>query len=469
MNRIGASLPEAAVLTPPEGRKDVSECHVLGDDVPALLRQLVDQATPYRRILAQARNKLAARAAVDAADLLSCPHILDEFSALCARLGLVGEDRNARRLYLALTSRLLDRPVSVVVKGPSSTGKSYTVETVLKTFPASAYHTLSSMSPHAFAYSQEPLQHRVLVIYEAAGLSGDLATYLIRSLLSEGRIRYSTVEKTHDGLQPRLIEREGPTGLITTTTWASLHPENETRMLSITVRDDRDQTRAIFESLAQHADGSAPTPPDLAPWHALQTWLELAGERSVIIPYASQIARLSKPSAVRLRRDFGTILSFTKAHAMLHQKNRRRRDGCIVADLEDYRVVHALVAGLISEGAQVTVPRIERETVEAVTQLYHANGDEPVTVASVAAHLDLDKSAALRRVKVALRDRYLDNLEEAKYRPYKLVPNDPLPEQASVLPSPDDLAFEGGEGGDIPPDDRATLQPSSFDAGEIPL
>ena len=74
------------------------------------------------------------------------------------------------------------------------------------------------MSDRALAYSNEPLQHRHIVIYEAAGMASDFATYLIRSLLSEGCIRYDTVEKTKDGLTARPIEREGPTGLIVTTT-----------------------------------------------------------------------------------------------------------------------------------------------------------------------------------------------------------------------------------------------------------
>ena len=43
-------------------------------------------------------------------------------------------------------------------------------------------------------------------------MSGDFATYLMRSLLSEGRVRYETVESTPQGIRPRLIEREGHTG-----------------------------------------------------------------------------------------------------------------------------------------------------------------------------------------------------------------------------------------------------------------
>ena len=124
----------------------------------------------------------------------------------------------AKLLYLAVTSRFLEQPVSVAVKGPLSGGKSYLTERVLGFFPESGYYSLTAMSERALAYSDEPLSNRFLVIYDAAGMNSDFQTYLIRSLLSEGKVRYETVEKTADGLKPRLIERAGPTGLITTTT-----------------------------------------------------------------------------------------------------------------------------------------------------------------------------------------------------------------------------------------------------------
>ena len=68
------------------------------------------------------------------------------------------------------------------------------------------------MSERALAYSDEPLRHRFLVLYEAAGMEGDMQSYLIRSLLSEGRLVYETVEKTKEGMKSRLIYREGPAG-----------------------------------------------------------------------------------------------------------------------------------------------------------------------------------------------------------------------------------------------------------------
>ncbi len=302
--RIGADVPHLRVIAAPAAYKDISAAHIAGEHVPALIARLKATSQPYAELRAETLDETARGAARAAGGLLKAPSILDEFGALCGRLGLVGEEHNAKLLYLALVSRFLERPVSVAVKGPSSGGKSFTVETVLKCFPPDAYYTLSSMSERALAYDEEPLAHRFLVIYEAAGVGGELATYLLRSLLSEACLRYLTVEKTNDGLKPKLIERAGPTGLLLTTTWNAIHPENETRMLSLTVRDDRVQTAGILRTLADRASGREPQTVDLAPWHALQTWLAIAGCHEVTIPYAAELASLSDPRAVRIRRDF---------------------------------------------------------------------------------------------------------------------------------------------------------------------
>lgn len=195
-------------------------------------------------------------------DLAREERILDRFAGTLRRSGVAGESRVAKLLYLAVTSRLLTRPVSVAVKGPSSGGKSYLTESVLRFFPEDAYHALTAMSERTLAYSEEPIKHRFLVVYEADGMSGEFATYLVRSLLSEGRVRYETVEKTPQGLKARLIEREGPTGLIVTTTAVGLHPENETRLLSLTVADTREQTRDVLAAIAREkAEGV-----EFSPW-----------------------------------------------------------------------------------------------------------------------------------------------------------------------------------------------------------
>jgi hypothetical protein len=426
--------------------------------------------------------------------------VLDSFADALRRSGVAGESRVAKLLYLALTSRLLDRPVSVAVKGPSSGGKSYLTENVLRFFPDSAYHALTAMSERTLAYSEEPIKHRFLVIYEAEGMASDFATYLMRSLLSEGKVRYETVESTRDGIRPRLIEREGPTGLIVTTTAVRLHPENETRLISLTVADTQEQTKDVLAAIAREAaEGANPTP-----WHALQEWLESpAAERRVTIPYAPALAELVPPVAVRLRRDFGAVLALVRAHAILHQANRERdRSGRIVASLDDYEAVRELVCDLISEGVEASVPKTVRETVRVVERLLEDNDDEPVATAAVARELKLDKSAALRRVRTAIDRGHLKNMEDRRGRPARLVLGDPLSEEADILPKPERLhtthlshpevglshgcrvAAQNGErytplppsneptkggGGPHPPKNGATLQPRDDGRVEITI
>jgi hypothetical protein len=292
------------------------------------------------------------------------------------------------------------------------------------------------MSEKALAYSEEPLSHRILVIFEAAGMSGEFATYLIRSLLSEGCIRYELVEKTAEGLRPRLIERQGPTGLLITTTAVKLHPENETRLLSLTVTDTQDQTRAVMAALAEEAGEAGP---NFVPWHALQVWLEGA-EHRVSIPYAKILADLVPPVAVRLRRDFGALLNLIRAHALLHQATRERdAEGRIVATIEDYSAVRELVVDLVGEGVEATVPATVRQTVEAVKGLGKDSKGEPVTVAELARELKLDRSAVSRRVRNAKDRGYLRDLEDNPRKPSRLIPGDDLPDNLQILPSPEDV------------------------------
>ena len=64
-------------------------------------------------------------------DLASDQHILDRSARALARRGVVGEDRAAKLVYLGLSSRVLDEPISMAVKGLSSSGKSYVIDRTL--------------------------------------------------------------------------------------------------------------------------------------------------------------------------------------------------------------------------------------------------------------------------------------------------------------------------------------------------
>ena len=425
----------------------------LADPTQFLARwqKAVDGAIPWSDLAAADLHSEQKKAWSLCKDLAQAPHILDLLAGELPRLGVVGEDRLAKIIYMAITSRLLEHPISLAIKGPSSAGKSYITMRVLAFVPPDAYYALSAMSEKALAYSEENLSHRVLVLYEAAGMSGEFVNYLIRSLLSEGHIRYETVEKTKDGLRAKVIERKGPTGLMVTTTAIGLHPENETRLLSITVTDTQEQTRSILLAMAG-TPGAGEVDP--APWHALQQWLA-KGERRVVVPYAQALAQLIPPISIRLRRDFGALLNLIKTHALLHRASRERDpDGHIIATLGDYAAVRGLVGDLIGEGVEAMISPTIRETVGILNEIIR-EGKEEATLTDIASRLKLDKSAASRRIKVAVKKGFIRNLETRKGLPAKLVCGDLLAEEIEVLPGLEKLegctVACGEEGIDTPP------------------
>lgn len=363
------------------------------------------------------------------------PNILARFAEAVEACGVVGEVRCAKLVYLMVTSRVLPEPVSGVVKGLSSSGKSYTTETALKFFPDDALIVMTAMSERALIYMKEEFSHRTLVIYEANALreqreknESNLTAYFVRSLLSEGRIVYPvTVRDKIEGFVTKIITKKGPTNVILTTTAINLHGENETRLLSIPTNDSQEQTKAIMRRLAQ----GKPQTVDFTPWHDLQRCLAQAKHR-VVIPYAADLAEAIPPVAVRLRRDFRSILRLIEAHTVLHQHTRERNDhGCIVATETDYMAVRELVADLIADGVGATVSETIRETVEVVSE---KDTGEGVTVKVVSEHLKLDRSSAHRRIQAARDKGYLVNLEEKRGRPARYAIQDPLPEDQELLP-----------------------------------
>jgi hypothetical protein len=289
--------------------------------------------------------------------------ILDDFKREIRWHGVVGEETIVATTYLALTSRLLNKPVSLAVKGNSSSGKSFTVQTTVRFFPPEAVISMTAMSERALIYNEDEYKHRTLILYEAEALrenaDDNQTAYLARSLLSEGRIDYSvTVRGKDGGYVTKTLVKEGPTNMVFTTTRTKVHGENETRVLSLTTNDSSEQTRNV---LAEIANEDRPER-DLSEWHQLQRWLQTA-EHRVTIPYGRRLAGLIPPVAERLRRDFSAVLSLIRAHALLHQLTRERDDaGRIIATLDDYSAVRRLVSNVISEGVGTSVLETTRDT-----------------------------------------------------------------------------------------------------------
>ena len=374
-----------------------------------------------------------------AGDLLRAPDILERVRGALQRAGFAGTTFVVELLFLIATARLLKHPVSAILRGPSSAGKSYTIKQALAFIPEEEQIVLTAMSAKALLYMERDFRHKLLVIYEAAGMSGDFKAYAIRSLLSEGCLAYSVT----DFKRRRTVEiaKDGPTGLISSTA-GPVDYEVGTRVLSPNIADTRELTRAIVVSQALGVMNDV-TAPDYGPYHALQRLLAI-DTPDVRIPFAAQIAAVVDDRAVRLRRDFPALLSLVQAHALLHQHFRQRdADGSVIAKIQDYAAVYRLVCELISEGAERSVPASVRETVQAVFEcIYRAPGRVELptgaTVHDIAENLGLTRPSASKRLKRALALGYILERQEPGGRKL-FVLGDRLPEDVRVLPTPEEL------------------------------
>lgn len=359
------------------------------------------------------------------------------------QLGVTGETRIVKGTYLTVISQVLAEPVSMVAKGASAGGKSYSTKTTLQLVNPAALYQVTAGSQRSLIFTDVEFEHRTIVMFEATALrevaekrEGDMTAMIVRTLLSEGRIVYDITERGSDGrMGTRRITKRGPTNLIVTTTADNLHHENETRLLSLPVDESEEQTRAVMRRTALRRSQAGPGElPDLGPWHELFHWLKHHGEHRVFIPYAAYLAEAAAASVVRMRRDFGVLLGMIEAHAVLHQVSRKRdRHGRIIATAADYAAARDILADAFAITSGRKIKPAVRNVVTAVAELGGEVTD--VTVVQVAKHLKRERSRASRGLKEACDLGYLVNQEAregraARYR----ISAEPLPQDAPALP-----------------------------------
>jgi hypothetical protein len=341
------------------------------------------------------------------------------------------------------------RPGSLLIKGPSGAGKTFSLDAGLAFVPDDEYVRFSGMSEKAIVYSQGlDLKHKHLVIGEAAGLSSGDGRAFLRQLISEGEIDYYVPMKDAQGQITSIhLHVDGPTGVLMTTTANRIHHEDETRMLSVNVPENKEQMKAALMSLAS-GSGKPTEEIDYNAWHVLHRYVT-SGEQDVFVPYLADLVEHLPLHHDRIKRDFAQVIALLEACALVHQFSRARDEqGRVIANRDDYELIHYLLDEPLSEGLAVTVSEPVRAVVEAVATLRQPtitnvcadDGTfEPVSIAEIAKHLGRDRTAVNRSVLKALDMEYLYDETPGKGRPAKLQLGEVELPSATVLPHPDEL------------------------------
>ncbi|MFA5112907.1 MAG: toprim domain-containing protein [Candidatus Margulisiibacteriota bacterium] len=309
---------------------------------------------------------LSAEEKEEAMAFLRNPKLIDQVLADLESLGCVGENLNKLLLYLSMTSRKLKRPISLVVKGESSGGKSYIVEKVSDLFPEEDVIARTMVSAKALFYLEDKnaLKHRVLIIYERNG--AESSDYSIRSLQSEGGLSMSVVQVNPETKQMITVEKsiEGPVCYIETTTKVSIHPENETRNFDLFIDESVEQTKRIQQiQLSEYLPEeklSAKRTENIINLH--RNSQRLLETNKVMIPYVRYIE--FSQELLRSRRDFPRFLALIETSALLHQYQREKHDisgdKYIIATLDDYAVAYKMAEQVILRTAKEVAPKTEQ-------------------------------------------------------------------------------------------------------------
>ncbi len=427
-----SDLREHAALAPSTAGDLLSMASRYDGDLKSHLRSELKNLRPWQVDMDSVGEQSVERAQVDAGSLLRSGNLLDDLAKVLLGTGFAGDIDHVKLIYLAFTSRLLDRPVSLAIKGSSAAGKSYAVDRVTKLMPEAAYLKMTGMSPASLYYSNATFAHRVLLINEADGIDSRKLAYTLRSLLTEGELQlHTTRPKRGGGREGVVIKKEGPVAVITTTTGIKLHAETETRLFSLTVADDADTTARMIAAV------DTPIPEKVVRlWKALQECIA-HNAAPVHIPYLGALLGKIPPVSLRLRRDKNLLIGLIKSHALLHVHKRSRDDeGSIVAIWADYEAVRHLLNPILSEMVEMTVSPQTSETVNAVIEIMEESETRNgVSITELADALGLDKSTVSRRVKRCVEDGYLVNGAGGRGRRALLFPGDPLPTGRTILPS----------------------------------
>lgn len=440
---------KASIVEFPSEWKDANGLHraVNGetDTFRPKLKELVGNAVPVSQIRdeedAEERRKHKEERNKDieiASELLENPGLLYEAINTVQDIGIAGERHNIGLLRLAMRSRALPRLVGVEVNSPSSTGKTHLITTTLALEDPSAYYELTASSERALIYSDENFAHRIIVMHEPDGLPEGAGAAAIKTLVWDGIIRYDTV--VTDGGLPRSvrIEKDGPTGLVVSTT-RPLDEQISNRMLRTELDTSEEQTEAILGLLGRRAAGEEPNVDEI-PWHALSRVLGEPAE--VVIAYGAWLAKAVTNKTMRIRRDFTQLISLIKACAVEYTFQRATdSSGRVIATVADYAQVYSLVEELFRAVQGEGVTEADREMVSVLEKL-HAKSSKPLTQADLVDATGKSKGTVSYRVARLLENGYIADQAAAKGRgvPKQLVPGAPLPDKAKPLPSPCELS-----------------------------
>jgi DNA primase len=305
----------------------------------------------------------------EALDWLHNNNLLQALQSDLGACGIVGETENRLLAYLACTSRLLTKPIAVLIQSASSAGKSSLMDAVLKLMPKESQYVVSTLTGQSLYYmGQGQLQHKILAIAEEEGVAQ--ASYALKLLQSQGEVSIATANRSKDSGQMSTTSYlvKGPVMLFLTTTAIDIDEELVNRCLVLTVNETREQTRQIhqyqrFRKTLQGWESEQQLKQLIEKHRNIQRLLK---QYRVVNPFAESLSFMD--TQTRTRRDHEKYLTLIDSIALLHQYQRpvkQFRQGKEVVEyievtLEDIQIANALAQHVFTQTLDELPPQTRR-------------------------------------------------------------------------------------------------------------
>jgi DNA primase catalytic core len=289
---------------------------------------------------------LEPEAAAEAMELLKSPNLIGAIGEAFDAAGIAGETTNKLAAYLAGTSRLLRKPLAVIIQSTSAAGKTALMEAVLSFFPGEDQIKYSAMTGQSLYYlGEKNLKHKILAIVEEEG--AEKASYALKLLQSEGELTIASTGKdaTTGRMKTEEYHVEGPVAIVLTTTSIDIDEELMNRCLVLTVDESKAQTERIHQ-LQREARTVA--------------GIIAQEKRRAVLDTLTNAQRLLKPCLIA--NDFAPLLTFTSERTRTrrdHEKYLTLIDTIALLHQHQREPIRKKVAGQLVEMIPVTVEDIE--------------------------------------------------------------------------------------------------------------
>ena len=379
-------------------------------------------------INAESKDDAPAMTAQEEAEALAWlrePKLIERIEEAFTRSGVVGEATPLLTAYFVGTSRLLERPLGVIIQSSSAAGKSTLMDAALAFFPECERTKYSAMTGQSLYYLGETnIKHKILAIVEEAG--AEKASYALKLLLSEGELTIaSTGKDPHNGrMETQLYRVEGPCALLLTTTSIEIDEELQNRCLVLTVDESPEQTARIHaaQRRARTMDGLLEKEERADTLRVLRNAQRLLKSVRIFNPYAEALT--FPHERTRTRRDHEKYLALIEAVALLHQHQRPlekisngRREIEVLRVLPADIALANRLAGEVLARSLDELPPQTRKLWNHVRELVKARRDDNAKAASIFSRRELRQRCGWSETQVRV---HLQRLEELEYLTRKL-------------------------------------------------